>query len=181
MWVLVPFNDAFEVQFFSGLHFYTLPKTLIACRAMQLRFFLKRKHNNAFKILEEQLTLISTAFWPSTIPWNASDASRVHLPSYGENKNRADEYLLNFLRTIIFKSPFSIQIKVLHRVLLPQSLDSVSILHSQCTFSAPRGAFRPVAILQARTCQLNHNNFLIQLGPDFYTWVKSGNVDKVSC
>ena len=24
--------------FFSGLHFYTLPKTLIACRAMQLRF-----------------------------------------------------------------------------------------------------------------------------------------------
>ena len=30
--------DAFEVQFFSGLHFYTLPKTLIACRAMQLFF-----------------------------------------------------------------------------------------------------------------------------------------------
>ena len=24
---------------FSGLHFYTLSKTLIACRAMQLRFF----------------------------------------------------------------------------------------------------------------------------------------------
>ena len=32
-------NDAFEVQFFSGLHFYTLSKALIACRAMQLRFF----------------------------------------------------------------------------------------------------------------------------------------------
>ena len=32
-------NDAFEVQFFSGLHFYTLPKTLIAFRTMQLRFF----------------------------------------------------------------------------------------------------------------------------------------------
>ena len=34
-WPLVYFhsfealNDAFEVQFFSGLHFYTLPKTLI--------------------------------------------------------------------------------------------------------------------------------------------------------
>ena len=27
------------MQFFSGLHFYTLLKTLIACRDMQLRFF----------------------------------------------------------------------------------------------------------------------------------------------
>ena len=27
-----------KYQFFSGRHFYTLPKTLIACRAMQLRF-----------------------------------------------------------------------------------------------------------------------------------------------
>ena len=35
---------------FSGLHFYTLPKTLIACRAMQLRFFkVKTLLNNAFK------------------------------------------------------------------------------------------------------------------------------------
>ena len=33
------YNDAFEVQIFSGLHFYTLPKTLIASRAMQLRYF----------------------------------------------------------------------------------------------------------------------------------------------
>ena len=33
------FNDAFEVQFFLGLYFYTLSNTLIACRAMQLRFF----------------------------------------------------------------------------------------------------------------------------------------------
>ena len=32
-------NDAFEVQIFSGLNFYTLPKTLIAFRTMQLRFF----------------------------------------------------------------------------------------------------------------------------------------------
>ena len=31
--------DAFEVQFFSGLHFYTLPKTLIPFRTMQPRFF----------------------------------------------------------------------------------------------------------------------------------------------
>ena len=37
-------NDAFEVQFVSGLHLYTLSKTLIAYRAMQLRFFLKWKH-----------------------------------------------------------------------------------------------------------------------------------------
>ena len=32
-------NDAFEVQFFSGLHFYALPKTLLPFRTMQLRFF----------------------------------------------------------------------------------------------------------------------------------------------
>ena len=33
-------NDALFVIFFlqAGLHFYTLLKTLIACRAMQLRF-----------------------------------------------------------------------------------------------------------------------------------------------
>ena len=42
-------NDAFEVHFFSGLHFYTLPETLIACRATQLRFFkVKTLLNNAF-------------------------------------------------------------------------------------------------------------------------------------
>ena len=29
----------FEVQNILGLHLYTLSKTLIACRAMQLRFF----------------------------------------------------------------------------------------------------------------------------------------------
>ena len=34
-------NGAFEMQFFfsSGLNFYTLSKTLMACRDMQLRFF----------------------------------------------------------------------------------------------------------------------------------------------
>ena len=29
-------NDAFEVQFFSWLHFHTLSKTQRACRAIQL-------------------------------------------------------------------------------------------------------------------------------------------------
>ena len=29
----------FLKYYFSGLHFFTLSKTLIACRAMQLRFF----------------------------------------------------------------------------------------------------------------------------------------------
>ena len=44
-------NDAFEVQFFffQGFSFYTLSKTLIACRAMQLRFFqVETLLNNAF-------------------------------------------------------------------------------------------------------------------------------------
>ena len=42
-------NDAFEVQFFSGLHFYTLPKSLIPFRTMQLRFFkVKKLLHNAF-------------------------------------------------------------------------------------------------------------------------------------
>ena len=55
IWSLVYFhsfealNDAFEVQFFSGLHFYTLTKTLIGCRDMQLRFIKVRTLlNNAF-------------------------------------------------------------------------------------------------------------------------------------
>ena len=54
-WSLVFFHffeaviHAFEVQIFSGLHFYTLLKTLIACRAMQLRFFkVETLLNNAF-------------------------------------------------------------------------------------------------------------------------------------
>ena len=42
------FNDAFEVQFFRA-SFYTLSKTLIACRAMQLRFLkVETLLNNAF-------------------------------------------------------------------------------------------------------------------------------------
>ena len=44
-------NNAFEVQF-SGLHFYTLSKTLVACRNMQLRFvlILETMLNNAFNL-----------------------------------------------------------------------------------------------------------------------------------
>ena len=43
-------NDAFEVFFSSsGFHFYTLLKTLLAYRAMQLRFFeVETLLNNAF-------------------------------------------------------------------------------------------------------------------------------------
>ena len=71
IWSLVYFhsfealNDAFEVQFFSGLHIYTLSKTLIACRAMQLRYLkVETRLNNAFNIspqtkhLETMVTLI---------------------------------------------------------------------------------------------------------------------------
>ena len=68
-----------------------------------------------------------------------------------------------------------------HSVLFSLSLDAVSNLHSQCIFSSLWGAFRPVAILQARICQLNHNNVCILTGPHLYTWVKSSNVDYVSC
>ena len=41
-----------KYKLFSGLQFYTLPKTLIACRAMQLRFFFRVKTllNNAFNL-----------------------------------------------------------------------------------------------------------------------------------
>ena len=39
-----------KYKFFSGLHFYILPKTLIACRAIQLIFFkVETVLNNAFK------------------------------------------------------------------------------------------------------------------------------------
>ena len=51
----------------------------------------------------------------------------------------------------------------------------------ECTFSTPWGAFRPVAILQVCTCQLNHNIFRILPGPHLYLWVESSNVDKESC
>ena len=41
--------DAFEVLFFQGFIFTPIPKTLIACRAMQFRFFkVKTLLNNAF-------------------------------------------------------------------------------------------------------------------------------------
>ena len=37
-------NDNFGAQFFSGLHFYTIPETLVACRTMHLRFFFNWQH-----------------------------------------------------------------------------------------------------------------------------------------
>ena len=41
-------------NFFSGLHFYTLSKTLIACRDMQLRFLnVKTLLNNVFNVMVE--------------------------------------------------------------------------------------------------------------------------------
>ena len=43
-------NDVFEAQIFSGLHFYTLPKPPIACRAMHPGFLkVKTLLNDAFK------------------------------------------------------------------------------------------------------------------------------------
>ena len=43
--------DAFEVHFFQELHFYTLSKTLIAYRAMQLRFVKEETLlNNTFNV-----------------------------------------------------------------------------------------------------------------------------------
>ena len=66
IWSLVYFhsfealNDAFEVQFFSGLHFYTLPKTLTAYmyRAMQLRFFkVKTLLNNSLRLWHGQVLI----------------------------------------------------------------------------------------------------------------------------
>ena len=41
-------NGAFEVQFFSGLHFYTLSKTLIACTCSSDFFKVKTLLNDAF-------------------------------------------------------------------------------------------------------------------------------------
>ena len=57
IWSLVFFhsfgalNGVFEVQFYQGfIFFYTLSKTLIACRTMQLRFLkVETLLNNAFK------------------------------------------------------------------------------------------------------------------------------------
>ena len=41
---------AFKVFFFSGLHFYTLSQTLVACSVLQFRFLkVETLLNNAFK------------------------------------------------------------------------------------------------------------------------------------
>ena len=69
-------NNAFEVQFFSGLNFYSLSETLIACTAMQLRF-LKEEIllNNAFnwKVLKtrtfQKFLLMSEA---AEISWRSN-------------------------------------------------------------------------------------------------------------
>ena len=63
--------------------------------------------------------------------------------------------------------------------LLHRSLDCVSILHSQCTFSTPWGAFRTVTNVQVCPCQVN-NIFCILPGSNVYNWVKSSNVNNVS-
>ena len=54
---------------FSGLHFYTLSKTLIACRDMQLRFFkVKTLLNNACKLLYHLCF-----YWPSFLQQSKSN------------------------------------------------------------------------------------------------------------
>ena len=43
-------NNAFEVQFFSGLQFYNISHKMITCRAMKLRFLrAETLLNNVFK------------------------------------------------------------------------------------------------------------------------------------
>ena len=51
----------------------------------------------------------------------------------------------------------------------------------ECSFSTPWGAFRPVAILQARTMPTRPQYRSHPTGSPFNTWVESSNVDKVPC
>ena len=65
-------------------------------------------------------------------------------------------------------STFPIKIKMLHSILLPRSLNSLSILHSQCTFPTPKGAFYILTIkylnlldhqmIQYEQFKINHAN-----------------------
>ena len=55
------------------------------------------------------------------------------------------------------------------------------ILHSECTFSTPWAAFRPVAVLQARIMPTQPQFRSHPTGSPFNTCVESSNVDKVSC
>ena len=66
IWSLVYFHTfealkwCFWSTIFSGLHFYTLPNTLIPFRTMQLRFFLSEKLlNNAFNQYPEIFRIVS--------------------------------------------------------------------------------------------------------------------------
>ena len=68
-------NGAIEVQFCSGLHFYTLSKTLIACRDMQLRFFkVKTLLNNDFNLSISPLMYFKIFFSHSFIEF------KLHVP-----------------------------------------------------------------------------------------------------
>ena len=66
-------------------------------------------------------------------------------------------------------------------LLLLRSLDTISRPHLQYTISTPKGAFLVelpmVAFRQIHTQHILH----ILPGTHLYTWVKSSNVDKVSC
>ena len=72
---------------------------------------------------------------------------------------------INNLRTGFY---FPIKIKALHSVLLPWSLDSVTILHSKCNFSTPWGSILVSHHFTGLcTCQMNHKWLLHPTGPQF--------------
>ena len=48
---------------------------------------------------------------------------------------------------------YEILLKALYSVLLPRSLDSISILHSQCTFSTPWGVSESRLFVAVSDCQ----------------------------
>ena len=74
---------------------------------------------------------------------------------------------------------FHLRSKCFTVYLLPRSLDSASILHSQCTFSTPWGAFGPSPFY--RHAQTNSTTIpFASYRVPIYTWVESSNVDKVS-
>ena len=60
----------------------------------------------------------------------------------------------------------------------PWSLDSISILHSQCTFSTPWGAFWTGATSGVHTCHIKRQiTFASYQVPIYlYTWVECSNV-----
>ena len=78
-----------------------------------------------------------------------------HLHKYGNNDN---DNVYNKCDNWFLYSAFPVKIKAFHSVLLPWSMASESILHSQCTFSTPWGAFWPVAILQDMPTQPQYHD-----------------------